>query len=269
MTLVVGLAPIVAGCILGGTGDVATTEVGKGNDTEGVVTRVADGDTVEVVVTGEVIEVRLVAVNAPDQGECLADQALDHLVETLRDRTVRLEVVGEDQFGRTLAHLFEGDRHVNVELVETGHAFASTPDESDPHADAIVQAENEAYGSGAGIWGQDACGSHESLPTATIDSDRSTVDPAGPDDEFLDEEAVAILNDGNEAVDLSGWILRDESTRHRFTFPDGAALGPGDRVMVASSNQSWDPGDSPVWNNGGDMALLQLPDGTVVSRWRY
>lgn len=265
MTLVLGLASFVAGCIADGAPPDSEPEA----ETTGEVTWVDDGDTIEVDRAGQVTEVRLVAVNAPDQGECFADRALDHLVQTLRDRTVRLEVVGEDQFGRALAHVFDGDRHVNLELVEMGIVVASTPEEDDPYREAMLQAEDEAHSSGEGLWATAACGSHGPVPDVAIDPDRSTVDPVGPDDQNLGAETITIVNDGAEPIDLTGWIIRDESTRHRFTFDVGSTIGAGETLTVSSTEPGWDPGDSPVWNNGGDMALVQLPDGTVVARWRY
>lgn len=264
MTLVIGIAAVVAGC----AGEDAVGPGASLPSREGVVAWVDDGDTIEVEVSGEDVEVRLVAVNAPDQGECHADQALDHLVGTLRDRTVRLEVVGEDQFGRALAHVFDGRRHVNLEMVELGLAIASTPDEADPYAGAILEAEEEAFRSGFGLWAAHACGD-DPLPAAVIEPERSNVDPDGPDDSRLGDETVAIYNMGPETIDLSGWHIRDESTRHRFTFPPSTELGPGERLVVASSDPGWDPGQSAIWNNDGDMALLQTPEGNVVSRWRY
>lgn len=267
MTLVVGLASVIVGCGGGGSSpDSSTGPVGDGP--VGVVTWVADGDTIEVEVADELIDVRLVALNTPDQGECYADQAQDHLVETLRDHTVRLEIVGEDQFGRTLAHVFDGDRHVNLELVTLGLALASTPGESDAHGEAIPEAEEEAYTSGRGLWAATACGTDGPIPRVVVDPDRSVVDPEGPDDENMGAEMIAIVNDGSQPIDLTGWIVRDESTRHRFTV-GGLALDPDETLTIPSSDPGWDPGDSPVWNNDGDIVVLQLPDGTVVARWRY
>jgi hypothetical protein len=102
-----------------------------------------------------------------------------------------------------------------------------------------------------------------------IDAGISVVDPPGPDDETLDQEMVVLANRGGALVDLEGWILRDESSRHRYIFPAGATLGPGRALQVRSDDPRWAPGGEPVWNNDGDMALLQDRHGNVLSRWRY
>ncbi|MFZ0013839.1 MAG: thermonuclease family protein [Acidimicrobiia bacterium] len=240
-----------------------------GTTTEAEVTWVVDGDTIEVAVSGGQITVRLLAINAPDDGECFADDGLDHLIETLKGRRVSLETFGEDQYGRALAHVFMEDRHVNVEMVEMGLALASTPGEGDPYRDEILEAEQVAFEGGMGLWSAAACGSRGLLPQVVIDPELSVIDAAGPDDQNLSGETLDLVNEGADAVDTSGWILRDESSRHRFVFPLASRLERGERLRVASDDPGWDPGASPVWNNDGDMALLQMPDGTVVSRWRY
>jgi endonuclease YncB( thermonuclease family) len=259
---------MVTGC----SGDPGATTL-SGDEPEvsfdSEVTWVVDGDTIEVVGGDGEVTIRLLAINAPDKGECFAQDGLDHLIDTLKGREVRLESFGEDQFGRALAHVFTSDSHVNQEMVEMGLALASTPGEGDPYRDEILEAEETAFTAGTGLWSASACGSLAPLPRVVFDTELSVVDPIGPDDEYLSAETVEILNEGPDAVDISGWILRDESTRHRYVFPPGSVLDRSSRLRVASDDPSWDPGDGPVWNNDGDMALLEMPDGTVISRWRY
>lgn len=240
-----------------------------GGEITGEVTWVDDGDTIDVETEDGLVDVRLTAINAPDRGECFADRALDHLIQTLRRETVRLEATGVDQFDRTLAHVFADDRHVNLEMVVLGLALASTPESSDPHREALLEAEETAYSNRTGLWGVDACGGSGDLAAISIDPGSSRPDPDGPDDQNLQAEFIVIDNHGGETIGLDGWTIRDESTRHRFTFANGISIAPGDSIVVTSDSPGWDPGDSPVWNNDGDMALVQDPDGNVVARWRY
>lgn len=235
---------------------------------QALVTWIGDGDTIDVEWDdGSSTTVRLIATNSPDQDECYADDALDHLIDTLQARTVTVEDFGEDQFGRTLAHVFEGDRHINLEMVSMGLSLASTPRDDDPYGRAILEAEDDAHAQGVGLWSATACGSGP-VPDVDFEVSGSVINPAGPDDEVLDAEMVEIRNEGPRDISLAGWILRDESTRNRFRFGT-LVLGPGESWVVSSADPGWEPGESSVWNNDGDMALLQLPDGTVVARWRY
>lgn len=246
-----------------------TTEIPPLSDGGGGVTWISDGDTIDVETDEGTITVRLVAINAPDQGECYADEGLEHLIDTLKGRQVDLEVLGVDQFDRTLAHVFTSDRHVNLEMVELGLALASSPSDDDPYGDLILEAEETAFTDATGLWSSTACGHGADRPDVVFDAENSETDPSGPDDEVPDHEVVVIVNRANAIVNVGDWIIRDESTRHRFSFTSGTTIGPGESMAVSSADPGWDPGGSSVWNNSGDMALLQLPDGTVVDRWRY
>lgn len=233
------------------------------------VIAVTDGDSIDVATGDAAFTVRLAALNAPELGECFFDVTSAHLTETVLGATVSLELFGTDQFDRTLAHVFAGDRHINLEMVSSGLALASSPDEQDPYRDIMVSTEEEAFESRAGLWAADACGSADGLAEVSIDPDQSEPDPPGPDGARLHDEVMTVVNNGHESVDLTGWTLRDESSRHRFSFPGGTSMEPGEFLEVHSDAVGWDPGGTPVWNNEGDMALLLDPSGTVVSRWRY
>jgi len=218
-----------------------------------VVTWIYDGDTIVVETDEGEIDVRLIDINAPESDECFYKESLDHLIDTLKDQNVTLEVATElDQFGRTLAYVWDGDRNVNLEMVQTGLAIATTPDTGG----GLLAEENKAFDAAIGLWSRNACGSGP-IPSVVI----VALDPSG--------ETIGILNNESEITDLSGWMLRDESSRHRFRFSNGITLQPGAELVISSDDPLWNPGGSQVWNNDGDMALLLDGNGRVVDRWRY
>jgi len=99
-------------------------------------------------------------------------------------------------------------------------------------------------------------------------------DAAGDDRTNLADEYVVLTNRGDSPVDLSGWVLTDESGA-RYTFPDGVVLAPGDSVTVRTgsgtdteTDRYWDAG-RPVWNNDGDTVRLLRSDGEVVTEVPY
>ena len=109
-------------------------------------------------------------------------------------------------------------------------------------------------------------------PVAIVDY---VYNPGGRDSDDMNGEWVAIANTGSQQVDMSGWILRDESTQNRFHFPAGFELASATEVVVhvgcgddSQTDLYWCAED-PIWSNGGDTAILQLPSGTVVSRDRF
>jgi Lamin Tail Domain/Staphylococcal nuclease homologue len=218
-----------------------------------VVTWIYDGDTIAVDIERGSIDVRLLDVNAPERDECFYGESLDYQIETLKGRDVSLDIDADpDQFGRTLAYVWDGDRNVNLDLVQAGLAIATTPDSGG----GFLADEEEAFQSGTGLWSDDACGSGP-IPNVII----VALDSSG--------ETIVIINEETTMTDLSGWTLRDESSRHRYRFPTGVTIQPGARLTISSDDGNWDPGGSSVWNNDGDMALLLDRDGRVVYRWRY
>lgn len=258
------VAATVAGCTVGGA-----PAPGREGEIIAVEVRVEDGDSLVATIEGVEERVRLAGVNAPERDECggaEARAALSGLVGAGPVRIVPAEP-SRDRYGRLLAHVFAGDALVNEALVAAGLAFAMTSE--DRHADRILAAEERAITGRAGLWSPEACGAG---PVPDVSIVAIEWDPPGPDDVALAEEYVVI--EAGEAVDLSGWVLRDESTVNRFVFPPGTRLGSGERIVVVSGCEP-PPGtlgwcsDQPVWNNTGDAALLLHPSGRPVDRLRY
>jgi micrococcal nuclease len=222
-------------------------------------------------VGGEILEVRMIGINANERGECHSEEAAGYLVEELTDASVGIEIVARDQFDRVLANVWLEEELVNLTLVASGLVIAQTPTAENPNGSALMAAEEVAYESGLGLWSADACGSAGPIPDIGFDLGSSVIDPSGPDGDSLDDEYVVVVNNGEESVDMTGWTLRDESSRNRKVFADGTTLAPGEQIEISSgcaSQFSWCAG-SPIWNNDGDMALLLDANGTVVARARY
>jgi micrococcal nuclease len=234
----------------------------------GRVERVVDGDSVLVATEDSDIEVRLIGINAPEQDECHYHESRDRLAGLIESESVDLEVISTDQFDRTLAYVWLDELLVNEDLVSGGFAIATTPtEEGDPHGERLIAAEEGAFRAGAGVWSATVCGSLTRLPEISIDADGSVFDPSGPDDEVLDGESVSLTS--TETVDAGGWTIRDESSQHRCRLAPGTVITKETGLIVTSAHECWDPGNSSVWNNGGDMILVLDESGTVMARHRY
>ena len=232
---------------------------------------VIDGDSLEIETSNGELEVRLAGINAAERGECYFDESLDFLIETIKGREVIVDVVSEDQFGRTLANVWLDEELVSLGMVVEGLAIAQSPDGANPLAESLIQAEEAAYEARIGLWSETACGGSAAVPAIRIDLDESVFDPSGPDDAVIEEEQITLVNDTITVIDLRGWTLRDESSRNRLVFPEGTTLEPGASLRISSgcsTSPAWCSG-APIWNNDGDMALLLDPLGTVVARARY
>lgn len=238
------------------------------------VTRVFDGDSlIAELDDGTEVEVRLLGINAPEGSECHGDAAKATLEQLVESGPVVLVEDAEDtdQFNRLLRYLYVDGLNVNLAMIANGDALALQGDHSrDAEFAAIADAAAE---SGIGMWAADACGDNAPLPPVAIVD--YVYNPGGRDSDDMNGEWVAIANTGSQQVDLGGWILRDESTQNRFQFPAGFELASDTEVVVhvgcgddSQTDLYWCAKD-PIWSNGGDTAILQLPSGTVVSRDRF
>ena len=235
-----------------------------------------DGDTLDVRVEGTVERVRLVGINTPERDECLYDEAADALAELVEGARVRLErdQSDRDQYGRLLRYVFVGDTFVNEVLVADGLAISRAYGADTRRQQTLDRAQAEAQAGGRGQWADDACG-RPAAGGAGLTIARIEPDPPGDDTLVLDQELVVVANEGPDPVALEGWILRDESSTHRFPFPD-LTLEPGEEITIHSGCGTPDEADlywcvrgSAIWNNDGDTAFLVDPAGNVATSESY
>ena len=125
------------------------------------VSRVIDGDTIEVKKGATKIIVRLVGVDAPEAsrkkhepGQPYSQQAIQHLNKLVLNRTVDVKTFGTDRYGRALAEVFVGGNNVNLEMVKAGlaKAYRGTP-ASGHNMEPYKQAEKEPMKANRGMWG--------------------------------------------------------------------------------------------------------------------
>jgi len=236
------------------------------------IERVFDGDSFLAVTDGGEAEIRMLGINAPEGDECHGSAARETLERFLASGTITLVADGEDrdQYGRLLRYVYVDGLNVNLALLAGGDAVALQGDHSlDTRFSSVGDiAANDTLG----LWAPDACGS-EVLPDIQILD--YVYNPPGRDEENMNSEWVAVVNRDAAPINLGGWVLRDESSRHRFSFPANFILVPGADVLVHSgcdedtqANLYWCAA-GPVWSNGGDTIILQLGDGTVVARERF
>lgn len=260
----VALALSVAAC----TGTAAPTAPDAADSVP--VVRVLDGDSLVVGIDGTETDVRLLGINTPERDECFDAEAKARTTELAVGR-VRLAGSDEDRFGRLLRYAYaEDDTLINRQLVTEGFALALSTGHS-LRAD-FKAAEEAAFQQRIGRWQPDACGPPSG---AAIEISELEYDAPGDDARNANGEWVDITNTGSAAVALEGWVLQDESSSHRFEFPDASTLAAGDRIRVSSGcgipsedHLFWCDED-PVWSNDGDTAYLLDGWGNVVDRFAF
>jgi micrococcal nuclease len=287
-TLTVFAAVVLGSCVSGSSSSVLPVD-GAPNDAErgassirpdspGLVievTRVSDGDSLRATSSEGDLEIRLLGINAPESNECFGSESSDQLTTLVDDSTVTLHPwPGErDQFGRQLGFLVAGETFVNLALVESGHVLARAQSDHGFELE-FEDAETSAAADELGLWAPDACG--DPVDAELMFSEVFENAP-GDDRQNPNGEYVIITNEGDVDIDLEGWTLRDESTRHRFTFPS-LTVGPNAEVQVrtgcgdddleaAPMQVFWCDPEPPVWNNGGDTAFLLYPTGAIADKF--
>jgi endonuclease YncB( thermonuclease family) len=124
------------------------------------VSRVIDGDTIEVKKGAIKFSVRLVGIDAPEEshkkyepGQPFSQQSTKHLAKIALNRPADVKSYGADRYGRVLGEVFVDGNNVNLEMVKAGLAevYRGTPA---PGQDVgpYWSAEEEAKAAKRGMW---------------------------------------------------------------------------------------------------------------------
>ena len=284
--LAIGLVALVAGCATDEAADapspveearptIPTSEVAPptppGADDRATVVEVIDGDTLEVRLAGGRVErLRLVGINTPEDGECLADEAATRLRELLHRPSVRLErdQSDRDQYDRLLRHVIVDGRSVGEVLVAEGLALSRAYPPDTGRQATLDAAQAQAEAAGLGLWSPDACGPASSggrrarcgagrparrrVPDAERGVDR------GRQHRCATRGPHRVGGDGTRAPRTAS------ASRTGSGWPRGPPFASTPVVAAdTSSHLYWCVTGSAVWNNDGDTAFLTDPSGNV------
>jgi micrococcal nuclease len=133
---------------------------GSGDAESAPVTRVVDGDTIEVRLDERLEKVRLIGIDTPESVkpgtpvQCYAKAASAETERLLDGRrvTLRFDAERRDRYGRLLAYVYRDGLFVNAELVERGYARTLTIPPNVAHADLFARLARDARERGRGLW---------------------------------------------------------------------------------------------------------------------
>lgn len=145
------------------------------------VSRVIDGDTIEVAVTATAdgpgaggldpgtYKVRLIGIDTPESVkpgtpvECYAKEASAATHALLAGLEVRLvkDVENTDRYERLLRYVYIEDEMANARLVANGYALAYTYPPNIRWSELFVQLQREARADDRGLWKPETCDGEE------------------------------------------------------------------------------------------------------------
>ena len=118
----------------------------------GIVTRVIDGDTIDVRIDGKVVRIRYVGMRAPYRDEACYMESSRANADLVQGTTIRLErdATDKDRYDRLLRYVFVGNVHINRVLVAEGFAEATLYQPDDKYFEEFQALEREAARAGLG-----------------------------------------------------------------------------------------------------------------------
>jgi len=219
------------------------------------VSRVIDGDT---LVLEDNQTVRLIGINTPEKGQPGYSAAKQELGFLTGERVfLERDVADKDRYGRLLRYVYHNGL-VNALLVRKGLAPVYRTNNK-KHLGELLEAEDISRKAGRGIWSK----SNISCLRAYIHCDAK-----GKDEKNLNDEYVVFESQCDRAVNMTHWLLKDEST-NSFTFP-AEMLFPGGAITVrtgrglANTTDIYWNRSTPVWNNNYDRLYLFDEEGKLV-----
>ena len=100
--------------------------------------------------------VRLVGINAPDNGQPFEEEATEANQKLVQGKTVTFEydAYTSDRFGRVLAYVVVGGKNLSVELARLGFGKVTIYEDRRKlkYADELLKAQDEARQKKSGMW---------------------------------------------------------------------------------------------------------------------
>jgi micrococcal nuclease len=168
-----------------------TLEPSDSNLISAEVTRVVDGDTINVRINGKEETVRLLLIDTPETVhpsqpvQPFGPEASNYVKDLLNGKNVQLEMdIGKrDKYGRLLAYLYVDEQMVNKMLLEKGLArVAYVFEPNTKYIDDFYEIQKQAQQQEIGIWG---------------------IENYATEKEFEDDVAVVQENTNEESVKIT------------------------------------------------------------------
>ncbi len=117
----------------------------------GKVISIKDGDTIEILVEGKPVKIRLFGIDCPEKKQDFGKVAMQYTSDQCFNQLVRVKSFGKDQFKRILGDvILPDDRNLNQELVRNGLAWRYKHSKNA----YLLELQQEAARKQKGLWVQ-------------------------------------------------------------------------------------------------------------------
>jgi len=136
---------------------ITTSSIAAIRTVTGTVTKVSDGDTVQVTTPEQTkLKIRLYGIDAAEMPgtdtQRYAPDARKALEGKIKGRQVKLDIIDIDKYRRLVSIIWLDGRNINLEMVQEGHAEAFIEYLKPPYREQFLEAEREAKSAKRGIW---------------------------------------------------------------------------------------------------------------------
>jgi endonuclease YncB( thermonuclease family) len=249
---------------------------------QGTVTRVIDGVTIEVETDTGIVQVRYIGLSLASEtlyphSSLSAKEANHDLVDGQKVLMVK-DRSETDEEGYLLRYVIANGIFVNQNLVYYGYAQANIIPPDTSCSNTLLEAESSAMLNHRGIYAPLATATRSIVlnPTATVHTLGevliTTIQPLG--DGWQDpNEYIELKNNSSHPIQMDGWTLRDLKG-HSFIFPD-FIIYSGNYCRIYTN--VYRPAQcglsfyslSPIWDDTEDCAYLYNPLGQLVDEFCY
>lgn len=147
------------------------------------MTKIVDGDTIDVEIDGQVYRVRYIGVNTPEKGQYFYSEATEANRKLVAGKNVLLvrDVSETDKYGRLLRYVIADGVFVNYELVRLGYAQVMTYPPDVACAEYFLKGQADARTNLVGLWRPKPTATRAPTATAGPRTGSGNCDPSYPD----------------------------------------------------------------------------------------
>ena len=145
---------------------VSSSQAARIRTVTGTVTKVSDGDTIQVTTAEQtILRVSLYGIDAPETrkinqrtgranipGQPYGEESRKALEGKIIGRQIRMDITDIDQYKRMVGIIWIGTRNINLEMLQEGYAEVYVVYLKEPYRRQFLQAQREAKSATRGIW---------------------------------------------------------------------------------------------------------------------